>query len=153
MLRLADALNSCALPRQRDGSATVVPWGSSADADAQAAPNSLTGSGPLDPGRVRGRRRCLTPRPRNLSVPHAVSSKRRDRSPRAVAADVDEHASCVPIDAATKSVLVVVESHSHGLRGDGPACRSRIVVAKHALRGNSTLGHASALIPFYLGRA
>jgi hypothetical protein len=52
--------------------------------EAQAAPNSYTGSGPLDPCRVSGRRPCLRSRPRNLSVPYAVSSRGRDRPPRGV---------------------------------------------------------------------
>ena len=61
----------------------VVSWKSSRiGREAQATPNSYTGSGPLGPCRVRRRRPCLRSRPRNLSVPNAVSSKRRDRSPR-----------------------------------------------------------------------
>jgi hypothetical protein len=64
-----------------------------------------------------------------------------------------EHASCVQVDAAIVSMLLVVEPH-HGLPGDGPACRSRFVVVDATTSTErSTLGHASPLIPFYLGRA
>ena len=63
----------------------VVSWKCSRiGQEAQATPNSYTGSGPLCPCRVRERRPCLRSRPRNLSVPNAVSSKRRDRPPRGV---------------------------------------------------------------------
>ena len=70
----------------RDGSACGRPLGRLRVVvrEAQAAPNSYTGSGPLDPCRVSGRRPCLRSRPRNLSVPYAVSSRGRDRSPRGV---------------------------------------------------------------------
>ena len=47
----------------------VVSW------QNQAAPNSYTGSGPLGRCPVRRRQPCLRSRPRNLSVPNAVSSK------------------------------------------------------------------------------
>jgi hypothetical protein len=41
---------------------------------------------------------------------------------------VHEHAPGVQVDAAVESVGVLVKSRGPGLLGDGPVCRSRLVV-------------------------
>jgi hypothetical protein len=76
----------------------------------QGAPNSYTGSGPLCHCLVRERRPSLRSRPRNLSVPNAVSSKRRDRPPRGVT---------VPV----RTITVGIETH--GCRAIAVASRRR----------------------------
>jgi hypothetical protein len=69
----------------RDGSACGRPLGSRpSEREAETAPNSYAGSGSLDSCPVRERRPCLRSRPRNLSVPHGVSSKQQARPLRRV---------------------------------------------------------------------
>src|SRR5262245_15379251 len=93
----AHALDRTLSGWHRAGSLFGLPRGSAraASTRAPAAPNSATGSSLLDLRRVSGRQPV-------------------------VVEDVSEHAPGVQIDAAVKSVRLVVEAHRVVLGGDGP---------------------------------
>jgi hypothetical protein len=83
---------------------------------------------PARPCRVSGRQPCLRLRPRNLSVPHGVSSKRQDRLPRGmtVLGRRDRRESRPGRLGATAKDRIVPVSAWLGVRaasaGDGCAC-------------------------------
>ena len=99
----------CQLRLRRDSSACGRPLRRLLSCRSPRGAKQPYGVRPARPGRVSGRRRCLTSRPRNLSVPYAVSSKRRDRSPRGgTGADRDAGGNRDPVRSGYRSVRRIV---------------------------------------------
>jgi hypothetical protein len=121
------------LRQHRDGSGSVCPR--SGSAHKQPSPGGAKqhcGVRPTRPCRASTRRPCLRSRPRNLSVPHGVSSKRRDRP--------------LAGNGCERATRVRIETHSgRGVLALGRVVRVRAWLAVRAAQAGDVATHQHVL--------